>query len=152
MNAQSIMIPTEKILVAAEKRNTIRSEQTNALRLFDGSGDGLRGLVIDDFAGRWIVQTSDEREPMLDPAVGYRSLYWKQLLGTSRAGLKHLGGEPVCGPFRVLESGLEFEIDFDAGHSPGFFLDQRINRNKVRNLARSRTLLNTFSYTCSFGV
>jgi 23S rRNA (cytosine1962-C5)-methyltransferase len=152
MDAQSFMIPTEKILVAAERRNAIRSEQTNALRLFDGSGDGLRGLIIDDFAGRWIVQTSDERKPALDPALRYRSLYWKPLLKTNKTGLKHLGGEPVYGPFRVLESGLEFEIDFDAGHSPGLFLDQRINRDKVRNLARNRILLNTFSYTCSFGV
>jgi 23S rRNA (cytosine1962-C5)-methyltransferase len=152
MDAQSFMIPAEKILVAAEKRRAIRSGQTNALRLFDGSGDGLRGLVIDDFAGRWIVQTLDECEPALDPALGYRSLYWKPLLKTSKRGPKHLGGELLHEPFRVLESGLEFEIDFRAGYSPGLFLDQRINRNKLRNVAKDRTILNTFSYTCAFGV
>ena len=131
MDTQIFMIPTEKILVAAEKRRTIRSDQTNAVRLFDGSGDGLPGLIIDDFAGRWIVQTLDEREPTLDPAVGYRSLYWKPLLKTSKTGPKHLGGEPVEEPFCVLESGLKFEIDFRAGYSPGLFLDQRINRNEA---------------------
>lgn len=146
------MIPTEKILVAAEKRRAIRNNQTNAVRLFDGSGDGLPGLIIDDFADRWIVQTSDEREPALGPALGYRSLYWKPLLKTSKMGPIHLGGELVDKPFRVLESGLEFEIDFRAGYSPGLFLDQRINRNKLRQVAKDRTLLNTFSYTCAFGV
>jgi 23S rRNA (cytosine1962-C5)-methyltransferase len=152
MDTQSFMIPTDKILVAAEKRRTIRSAQTNAVRLFDSSGDGLRGLVIDDFAGRWLVQTLDEREPALDPILAYRSLYWKPLLKTSTTGAKHLGGELVNEPFRVLESGLKFEIDFRAGHLPGLFLDQRINRDKLRSLARDRTLLNTFSYTCAFGV
>jgi 23S rRNA (cytosine1962-C5)-methyltransferase len=152
MDTQTFMIPTEKILVAAEKRRTIRSDETNAVRLFDSSGDGLRGLIIDDFAGRWIVQTLDEREPALDPSSGYRSLYWKPLLKTSKTGPKHLGGEPVKEPFHVLEAGLKFKIDFRAGYSPGLFLDQRINRNKLRSVAMDTTLLNTFSYTCAFGV
>jgi len=152
MDTQTFIIPTEKILVAAEKRRAIRSDQTNAVRLLDGAGDGLPGLIIDDFDGRWIVQTIDEREPTLDPVLGYRSLYWKPLLKTSKSGPKHLAGESVEEPFYVLESGLKFEIDFRAGYSPGLFLDQRINRNKLCGLARARTLLNTFSYTCAFGV
>jgi 23S rRNA (cytosine1962-C5)-methyltransferase len=152
MDTQTFIIPTEKILVAAEKRRAIRSDQTNAVRLLDGAGDGLPGLIIDDFDGRWIVQTIDEREPTLDPVLGYRSLYWKPLLKTSKSGPKHLTGESLEEPFYVLESGLKFEIDFRAGYSPGLFLDQRINRNKLCSLARARTLLNTFSYTCAFGV
>jgi 23S rRNA (cytosine1962-C5)-methyltransferase len=146
------MIPTDKILVAAERRRAIRSAQTNAVRLCDGAGDGLAGLTIDDFAGRWMAQTLDEREPTIDPALGYRSLYWKPLLKIGKSGPKHLGGETVAEPFGVLESGLKFEIDFRAGYSPGLFLDQRINREKLRSLAPGKTLLNTFSYTCAFGV
>ena len=146
------MIPKEKIVAAIEKRRTIRTEQTNALRLVDGSGDDLAGLVIDDFAGRWIIQTVDEREPTLDPSLGYRSLYWKPLLKNSKCVPQHLAGEPADEPFCVLESGLRFEIDFRAGYSPGLFLDQRINRGKVRSLARGEMLLNTFAYTCTFGV
>lgn len=146
------MIPTETILVATEKRRTVRTDQTNAVRLFDGAGDGLPGLMIDDFAGRWIVQTPDKRQPAFDPAVGYRSLYWKPLLKTSKTAPKHLAGEPVQKPFHVLESGLKFEIDFRAGYSPGLFLDQRTNRRRLYSLANGKTLLNTFSYTCAFGV
>ena len=52
----------------------------------------------------------------------------------------------------MLESGLKFEIDFRARFSPGLFLDQRVNRHKLHNLATGRTLLNTFAYTCAFGV
>lgn len=151
MATQIFMIPREKFLVAAEKRRAIRSDQTNAVRLVDGAGDGLPGLIIDDFAGRWIVQTLNEREPSIDPAAGYRSLYWKPSLKTGKPTPKHLGGETVEEPFSVLESGLNFEIDFRAGYSPGLFLDQRLNRQMLRDLARDKTLLNTFSYTCAFG-
>jgi 23S rRNA (cytosine1962-C5)-methyltransferase len=145
------MIPTEKIVAAVEKRRAIRAEQTNAVRLVDGLGDNLDGLVIDDFAGRWVVQTLDESEPTLDPNLGYRSLYWQPLLKKSKTIPKHLAGEPVREPFSVAEAGLVFEIDFQLGHS-GLFLDQRINRAKLRSLARGGMLLNTFSYTCAFGV
>jgi 23S rRNA (cytosine1962-C5)-methyltransferase len=146
------MIPTEKIVAAARKRDTIRTEQTNAVRLVDGSGDDLDDLTIDDFAGRWIIQTFEESEPTIDLTLQYRSLYWKPLLKKSKTGPKHLAGDPVGEPFCVREAGLEFEIDFGAGYSPGLFLDQRVNRAKLRSLARGRTLLNAFSYTCSFGV
>ena len=146
------MIPTEKLAVAVEKRRSIRSDLTNAVRLVDGAGDGLPGLIIDDFAGRWMVQTMGEFEPALDPAVGYRSLYWKPLLKTSKAGPKHLGGDLLAEPFYVRESGLKFEIDFQSGYSPGLFLDQRNNRRRLSDLASDKTLLNTFSYTCAFGV
>jgi len=152
MDTQIFMIPTEKIMTAVEKRRALRSDQLNALRLFDGAGDGIPGLVIDDFAGRWIAQTPDETEPVIDPIAGYRSLYWKGLLKTSKTGPKHLGGEPVAEPFCIVESGLKFEINFQAGYSPGLFLDQRLNRAKLRGLAKEKTLLNTFSYTCAFGV
>jgi 23S rRNA (cytosine1962-C5)-methyltransferase len=146
------MIPTEKLAVAVEKRRPIRSDLTNAVRLVDGAGDGLPGLIIDDFAGRWMVQTLGELEPTLDSAVGYRSLYWKPLLKTSKASPKHLGGDLLTEPFYVRESGLKFEIDFQSGYSPGLFLDQRINRQKLSDLANDKTLLNAFSYTCAFGV
>jgi 23S rRNA (cytosine1962-C5)-methyltransferase len=146
------MIPTEKIVAASKKRDKIRAGQTNAVRLVDGSGDDLGGLIIDDFASRWLIQTLDESEPTLDPALGYRSLYWKPLLKKSNTVPTHLAGEPADEPFCVQEFGLEFEINFRAGYSPGLFLDQRINRGKLRSLARGRKLLNTFSYTCAFGV
>jgi 23S rRNA (cytosine1962-C5)-methyltransferase len=152
MDTQIFIIPADKIRASAEKRTTIRNDRTNALRLFDGSGDGLPDLVIDDFAGRWIVQTIAELKPVLDPGLGYRSLYWKPLLKTSKPAPNHIGGAAVDEPFVVFESGLRFEIDFRAGYSPGLFLDQRLNRLTLSTLAGHKTVLNTFAYTCAFGV
>ncbi len=152
MDTQIFIIPADKIRIASNKRNAIREDATNALRLFDGSGDGLPDLVIDDFAGHWIVQTMDERRPVLDPGIGYRSLYWKPLLKTSKPAPNHVAGTCVHEPFVVRESGLRFEINFNTGYSPGLFLDQRINRQKLSAIAGCKTVLNTFAYTCSFGV
>jgi 23S rRNA (cytosine1962-C5)-methyltransferase len=51
----------------------------------------------------------------------------------------------------ATERHLKFGIDFGAGYSAGFFLDQRENRRYVRHIAPKR-LLNCFAYTCSFSV
>jgi len=51
----------------------------------------------------------------------------------------------------VMEAGVRYGIDFAAGYSVGFFMDQRANRAFLRRLA-PRSLLNTFAYTCSFSV
>lgn len=51
----------------------------------------------------------------------------------------------------VMESGIRYGIDIAAGYSHGLFLDQRLNRAKLRGL-RPRRVLNTFAYTCSFSV
>jgi 23S rRNA (cytosine1962-C5)-methyltransferase len=51
----------------------------------------------------------------------------------------------------VLERGICYALDFGAGYSAGLFLDQRENRQFVRQAAPHR-LLNCFAYTCSFSV
>ncbi len=51
----------------------------------------------------------------------------------------------------VLERGVCYGLDFEAGYSTGLFLDQRENRQFVRRSA-PRRMLNCFAYTCSFSV
>jgi 23S rRNA (cytosine1962-C5)-methyltransferase len=51
----------------------------------------------------------------------------------------------------TTENGVRYGLDFAAGYSAGFFIDQRENRAYLRHLAPKR-LLNTFAYTCSFSV
>ena len=147
------MFPTEKILAEIDKRRSIRPADTNAIRLVDGSGDGLVDFIIDDFAGRWLMQTKSRSTPAVLPgSLGYQSLYWKRLHQTERAAPALLAGAPVERPFLILEEGRSFEIDFGAGYSQGIFLDQRTNRAKLFTLAARKTVLNTFAYTCAFGV
>jgi len=51
----------------------------------------------------------------------------------------------------ATEHHLKYGIDFDAGYSVGFFIDQRENRRYLRQIAPGR-VLNCFAYTCSFSV
>jgi 23S rRNA (cytosine1962-C5)-methyltransferase len=61
-------------------------------------------------------------------------------------------GAKLDAPFVIRENGVKFWIDFNAGYSQGIFLDQRDNRLALRQIAMGKTVLNTFAYTCAFGV
>jgi 23S rRNA G2069 N7-methylase RlmK/C1962 C5-methylase RlmI len=63
-----------------------------------------------------------------------------------------LRGDAAAGlETETMEGGVRYGLDFAAGYSAGFFIDQRENRAHLRRLAPKR-LLNTFAYTCSFSV
>jgi 23S rRNA (cytosine1962-C5)-methyltransferase len=146
------MFSTEKIRAAIRRRQHWFTERSRALRLVDGAGDDLPGLIIEDYAGRWLVQTEESpAKPVLHQDLGYRTLYWKKLSVEQKAAPKHLGGETLSAAFPIEEFGLEFLVDFQAGYSQGIFLDQRDNRRRVR-CSSAKAVLNTFAYTCAFGV
>src|SRR5687768_5032700 len=137
------------------RRGPLRTGGTDCLRLVDSAGDGLRDLTLDDFAGRWLAQTRDAGglPPWLAGVSGPRSLYWKRLDQSNKQPPTHVSGEVLSGPFPVTENGLRYLIDFAAGYSQGLFLDQRDNRQRVRERSRpGHEVLNLFSYTCGFSV
>jgi 23S rRNA (cytosine1962-C5)-methyltransferase len=147
------MYLTEKILEAIARRSGFPQGGTTAYRIVDGAGDALPGLIVDDFGGNWLISAKSLQEiPNLDPRLGFRSLYGKVLAKEEKRPPVFLAGEPVPGRFLIREAGLEFWIDFQSGFSQGIFLDQRTNRQSVRAQSSGRTVLNTFAYTCAFGV
>jgi 23S rRNA (cytosine1962-C5)-methyltransferase len=50
------------------------------------------------------------------------------------------------------EEGVSYLMKTDSGFSPGLFLDQRENRQFVRQMAQGKKVLNLFSYTSGFSV
>ena len=157
----SFVVPSA-FSAALRRREPLRSPgQTDALRLIDGPGDGAEfvGWSLEDYAGRWLVQT-DVRLVQAPPAwlrevtPAPASIYWKQLEKENRQAPVHWHGEVIPAPFEVHEGGALYHIDFAAGYSQGIFLDQRENRRRVRKLARAgaKTVLNLFSYSCAFSV
>ena len=50
----------------------------------------------------------------------------------------------------ITENGLKFNVNIDTGHKTGFYLDQRLNRQRVRGLAEGRDVLDCFCYTGGF--
>lgn len=141
---------------ALAKRAPLRQPGTDALRLIDGEGDGLPGLELEDYAGRWLLSTRDRRPPPEMLAwlrEQGRPVYWKRLDQQQKESPAHLCGPEQAEPFTIRESGLAFEISFRSGYSQGIFLDQRDNRAELRSrLAPGMTLLNTFAYTGAFSV
>jgi 23S rRNA (cytosine1962-C5)-methyltransferase len=57
-------------------------------------------------------------------------------------------------PTRIVisENSLKFGIDLEHGHKTGFYLDQRDNRRRVRELARGREMLDGFCYSGGFAL
>jgi 23S rRNA (cytosine1962-C5)-methyltransferase len=141
------------------------SRHTNALRLVHGESDGLPGLVVDRYADVLVAQFLSAgaerwREEILDAlaeSIGCEAIYER-----SDAEVRALEGlAPRAGFARgnrdarrcpIIEYGLNFRVDVEAGQKTGFFLDQRENRQRVRALAAGREVLDCFAYTGGFSI
>jgi 23S rRNA (cytosine1962-C5)-methyltransferase len=136
-----------------------------AVRLVHAESDGIPGFVADRYGDTLVVQL-----------LSAGSDYWKDVLGEeclklanvtriyerSDVDVRRLEGLELrtgmmLGPdlgeaFHVRESqaGLDFWIDVRTGHKTGFYLDQRENRSRVRDLAGGRRVLDCFCYTGGF--
>ncbi len=67
------------------------------------------------------------------------------MVGVLRGAIPH-------SPFSIMENGLKFNVNLETGHKTGFYLDQRANRLRVRDLAEGRDVLDCFCYTGGFTV
>ncbi len=151
-------VDLELVASAAARREPLRREGHTAMRVCNGAGDGVPGLWIDDFAGCWLVQTVGEKPPEgikeLAMMPNVRAVYWKRLARDVKSapvmicGKDHEAEEALV----VIENGLRFQIVMAAGYSQGLFLDQRANRAEVLRSVGGLRVLNTFAYTCGFGV
>lgn len=141
---------------AIAKRQHLLGDETNAVRLFDGAGDGLADTFLETFADRWVISTRDNHLP--DELREFlvqsgKAVYWKRLDQHQKEDPVHVTGALQNEVFVAKESGAKYEISFQSGYSQGIFLDQRENRKQVRDLVgEGQTVLNTFAYTGAFSV
>ncbi|MCJ7584442.1 MAG: class I SAM-dependent methyltransferase [Anaerolineales bacterium] len=147
-------------------RHTLNvSRDTDALRLVHAESDGLPGLIVDRYAGTLVIQflaTGAEywRETIADLLLELTGL--KDIYERSDADVRELEGlPPRVGSLRgalhetritIHENDLEFLVNIATGHKTGFYLDQRQNRLRVRQLAEGREVLDCFCYTGGFTV
>ncbi|MGJ8655557.1 MAG: class I SAM-dependent methyltransferase [Akkermansiaceae bacterium] len=141
---------------AISKRKHLLNTETNALRLFDGFGDGLKDTFLETFADKWIISTRENRLPRdleMFLKSSSKTVYWKRLDQHQKDDPSHLCGPTQDKPFIAKESGVNYQISFQSGYSQGIFLDQRDNRVRVRQATKpGDTILNTFAYTGAFSV
>jgi 23S rRNA (cytosine1962-C5)-methyltransferase len=140
-------------------------ESVDALRLVHGESDGLPGLIIDRYRDTLVLQClSSGPEAWLETIAdqlceltGCRDLYER-----SDVDVRQLEGLPErVGPLRgsapperipIREGQCRYAVDVYRGHKTGFYLDQRLNRMRVGQLAPGRQALDCFSYTGGFAV
>ena len=138
---------------------------TNALRLVHGESDGLPGLIVDRYADVLVAQflaagVERWRDPILDvlseltaaEAIFERSDAEVRKLEALPARVGFARGNRNASRCPIVEYGLNFRVDVEQGQKTGFFLDQRENRQRVRELAAGREVLDGFSYTGGFSI
>jgi len=138
---------------------------SNALRLVHGESDGLPGLIVDRYADVLVAQflaagVERWREEILNALVEMTGC--EAIFERSDAEVRGLEGLPLRTGFArgnreakrcpIVEYGLNYRVDVEAGQKTGFFLDQRENRQRVRALAAGREVLDAFCYTGGFSV
>lgn len=155
---------TISLLEAALRKRQPMKRYTNALRLVNGLGDGLEGLVLEQygchfsaqiFHERWLREKEDLADFVKTRCNGrYLIIKDRSECSSSRpekfktsVWLRSDISETI-----VEENGLKFGVDLNDTLNSGLFLDMRRNRKLVGALARGGKVLNCFAYTCSFGV
>ncbi len=156
----------KRIRVAITQRSTLNLQHsTDALRLIHAESDGLPGLIVDRYGDVLVLQSLTAgsefwKETIADillQETGLSIIYER-----SDADVRELEGlQPKVGILRgtipdsritIHEHGLKFLVDITSGHKTGFYLDQRVNRLRVRELAKDRDVLDCFCYTGGFTV
>lgn len=142
-------------------RANVRSESTNAYRLFNGEGDLLPGLVCDIYDKVAVVQFDGQgpgefwqREfvsKWLIENAGCTSVIEKTRRSTERA-TELLAGEKPNMEVSIKENGSLFKVNLEKGQKTGFFLDQRENRLHIKSVSEGKSVLNLFSYTGGFSI
>lgn len=151
----------QRLQRALRLRQLLFDEQTTGFRLFNGEGDGLPGLICDIYGDTAVLQFDGEGPAGFWNAEGVaewviQALSLRRVYQKSRSrhesGGEILWGSRADAPIPFLENGVRFTADIVQGQKTGFFLDQRENRQTIRQVAAGRRVLNIFGYTGGFSV
>ncbi|MBQ2429438.1 MAG: class I SAM-dependent rRNA methyltransferase [Alistipes sp.] len=161
---------TMRIAQAKQMREAlgmVHNEATTCYRLVHGEGDLLPGLVVDVYGTTAVVQCHSvgmyRSRALIAEAI--REAYGKDIEAIYDKSSQTLPFKADLGAIDgylwgraserdniVLENGLKFKVNWEEGQKTGFFIDQRVNRDLVRQYSRGRKVLNTFCYTGGFSV
>ena len=159
---------TENTEIKNSMSSVLSVVNSHAVRLIYAESDGLPGLIVDRYADVLVLQSltagsehwKDTLADILLEETGLKTIYER-----SDADVRELEGlQPKVGVLRgsinhspltsitITENGLKFNLNLESGHKTGFYLDQRQNRLRVRELAKDRDVLDCFCYTGGFTV
>lgn len=151
--------------------------ENTPIRLVNAESDFLPGVVVDRYNDFLVTQfltlgaelhkkeivdvlrelfPQDISSVVRPPPVVIRGIYNRSDVDVrKKEGLEEttgvLSGEDPPDKIEIAENGLRFWVDVKRGHKTGFYLDQRVNRQRALPYLRG-DVLNAFAYTGAFGV
>lgn len=175
---QAYMYDKFRAAIEYLSKQGIASNDTTGVRLLSGESQGLPGIVIDAYAGTWVVKVYsaiwlnyiDSFLQMLIDVIGLddditRKAYVVPLrrivLRFGRecraiyeaAGYREgqlLGSNDDTPYADFMENGMHLRAQVFRGQKTGFFLDQRQNRQIVRSLSAGKKVLDICCYSGGF--
>ncbi|MCK6594338.1 MAG: class I SAM-dependent methyltransferase [Bacteriovoracaceae bacterium] len=133
-----------------------------ARRLYHGRGkefDDQHAFTLDYFPPGILLMTSFTQisiESLSEVLQYFRTQNFLKVhtILWQKRGQRELEFEVIEGTLpergELIENGLKYAINFGQNQNLGFFLDMRLGREWVAQNAMDKTILNLFSYTCSF--
>lgn len=156
----------DKIKNAVELRKNLglfNNKETNVFRLVNAEGDNMPGLIIDYYNGVAVMQMHSVgmyfiKEQLVEIL---REILGNNLQAVYDKSEKTLPFKADISPKNgyifenginnlINENGIKFKVDWELGQKTGFFIDQRENRNLVKEYSKNRDVLNMFCYTGGF--
>lgn len=155
----------EKFTQAQSIRQPLIDSGTTGYRLVYGESDSLPALIIDRYNDTLVIKLYtlawfphlQNIISALQTVIPFERLVLRlsRSIAVNPYGLTDgqiLIGDPITAPIQFVENGLKLEADVIHGHKTGFFFDQRDNRQRMRELANDKSVLDIFSYVGAFTV
>lgn len=146
------------------RRAFFRHEDTDCYRLVNAEGDGIPGLIVDEYAGVIVFQLTTLGMEKLRAWVAEvlreicspKAIFEKSTSGArKKEGLDMREGwigPPGDDVIPIRERGITYHISLLGSQKTGLFLDQREMRTLVKQFAEGRTVLDCCSYVGGFSV
>ncbi len=148
----------------AMRQKMVATADTTAFRLINAEGDGIPGLIVDQYGPVVVVQLTtlgmdklrswivDTISALVKPAAIFEkstsSARKKEGLQDREGWLKGKMNTKI----EVVERGVKYLIELAGSQKTGLFIDQREMRSLVRSISKGRTVLDVCSYVGGFSV
>ena len=150
------------------------AEDLQCCRVVFGEADSLPGVTVDRFGpilsvqilsygmekrkellARLLVETLQADGQVIEGVFLRNDVALREKEGLSEGkgwlevpGLVH----PEKAGTIITENGVRYHVDVENGQKTGFFLDQKLTRRRVAQLAKGRRVLDCFTHTGSFAL
>ena len=141
---------------------------SESCRLVFGEADFVPGFVADRFVSQGKVYVVVQFlalscEVFRSEILAALKSYVKPdfIYERSDATVRQKEGLPLCSGWvdakgaetiEIEENGLRFLVDIARGQKTGFFLDQKLNRERIRKFCHGKRVLDAFCHTGAFGL